>query len=285
MAKFIPKFIQPVLNYVPDAGVDELTSYASKAIRAKIVADRHIRGFEKADRKGGPDAYEFESAKPKTRAAEKAHRTYIKENREVEAIDNSGYVSEEEKRLSRVSDEIQHYITIVDIDYDADEFRRGRNYKYIQLPFVPRELVYYPESSFVGIASFGRNNPYYQFTGSEDTLTFTIDWHSNQLDRKDVIANCRWVEALTKGDGYRGTPHRVELIWGEDNSLFSGVTWAVVSAPYTLSQFVKGYRDPQNGSVVNVGMLPQQAIQTVTLKRLTSHNLLSQEIINGYGKR
>lgn len=293
MAKFIPKFLHPVLNYVPNETVQELTSYASKAIRAKIIADRYTRGFEKANRDGGREAYEFETAKPALRT-EKQHQKYIKEVRDGKEIENEGYISEEAGRLSRASDKVNHYITLVDIDSKEDgqnkwegeteDPRSNRYYSYIQLPFVPSELAITPESSFVGIASFGRNNPYYQFTGSEDTLVFTIDWHSNRLDRKDVIFNCRWVEALTKGDGYMDVPHRIKLVWGETNPLFKDATWIVVSAPYTLTQFIKAYRDPEDPEkIVDVGMLPQQAIQIVTLKRVTPTNLTSNQIIgNNY---
>jgi len=66
----------------------------------------------------------------------------------------------------------------------------------------------------VGIASFGSNNPIYQYTGSEDTLSFVIDWFSSENHREDVIFNCRWIEALTKSDGYNEPPHRVKIIWG-----------------------------------------------------------------------
>ena len=178
-------------------------------------------------------------------------------------------------------------ITIIDLDY-MDKHSGTRGYQKLELPFVPRELGYEPSSKFIGIATMGRNTPFYQFTGSEDSLQFEIDWFSSQEDRRDVINSCRWVEALSKSNGYEEPPHRVSLQWGADDLLFSGDIWLVVEASYSLTDFVNAFRHP-NGDIRNVGMLPQQAIQTITLKRLSDNNRLSSEIIGklannpGYG--
>jgi len=129
----------------------------------------------------------------------------------------------------------------------------------IILPFVPQTLDYNPESSFVAIPSMARNNPLYHYTGSEDTLEFTIDWFAQKENREDVILNCKRVESLSKNDSFNKPPHLVMLIWGD--SIFSDAEWLVVAAPYKLTNF-QAHR----------GMLPQQAIQSVTLKRVTKLN-------------
>ena len=284
MAKYIPKIIQPALNYVPNTTVNNISQYANKAMRAKIaVWDRNFRGFEKVDINGPRDAYETED-KSTSFPATKKHRDIIDPNYSNDRgtqIDSSGYLSEQPNRQSRVNNS-SDYISIVDIDYQPNKHDSKRYYSYIQLPFVPRELDYNPESNFVGIASFGRNNPFYQFTGSEDTLTFEIDWFSKEVNREDVIFNCRWLEALTKGDAYDEIPHRVKIVWGSDNKLFEDSIWLLVSAPYRLSNFVRGYR--LDGQDYKVGMLPQQAYQTVTFKRITKLNRSTKEIIGNLGK-
>lgn len=136
----------------------------------------------------------------------------------------------------------------------------------LEIQFVPQEIQYNPESTWVAIASSGRNNPLYHYTGSEDTLAFEIDWHAQIEDRDDVIAKCRWLESLTKNNGWDEPPHHVELIWG---SLFGVPTseWVVTAAPYKLSNFHR----PSN-------MLPIQAYQQVTLKRITTTNRDYSEI-------
>lgn len=135
----------------------------------------------------------------------------------------------------------------------------------IKIQFVPQTLDYLPDSNFVAIASMGRNNPFYHFAGSEDTLKLDLDWHSYDVNREDVIANCKKLEALSKNDGYNAAPHKVKLIW--NSILFSDAVWQVVAAPYKLSMFHAG-----------VNMLPGQAYQFVTLKKVTDHNLTSEEI-------
>jgi hypothetical protein len=288
MANFIPKIIKPLLNYVPNDSVQDLTSLASKAMRLKIIADRYTRGFTKEDVNGPGNAYEYEQ-QSKTFPGVKEHREKINPtygNDKGTQIDTNGYLSEQANiRQSRVnSNNTADYISIIDIDYVPADHDDKRYYSYLQLPFVPRELDYNPESNFVGIASFGRNNPFYQFTGSEDTLSFEIDWHSKENEREDVIFNCRWLEALTKGDAYDEMPHRVVLSWGRDNKLFADSVWLVVAAPYRLSEFVRSFRDPSDNTIVNVGMLPQQAYQQITLKRLTKLNRSTREIIGSIGK-
>lgn len=278
MAKYIPKIIEPALNYVPSADVEDIVSYASKAMRLKIITDRYTRGFVKADRKGGKEAYEHERSSPN--GNNKSHRQTIGRPDSTVLYDGKGHIVSETKQQvtnAEGNGPVIDYISLTDFDY-RDEQKAVRHFKSIRLPFVPRQLEYNIESSFVGIASFGRNNPFYQYTGSEDTLSFQIDWFSEHNHREDVIFNCRWVEALTKSNGYDEPPHRVYLQWGTNNVLFDGVLWVVTSANYILSDFVKAYRD-QQGSIVPVNMLPQQARQEIKLKRITRSNRTTSEII------
>jgi hypothetical protein len=280
MATFKPKLplIDNLLTSSPGPVVEEVTNVASKAMRFKVLWDRENRGFQKAEIKGEKGAYIFEPTKS---TQNKAAIPKTKVISRPEAVKTSAMVDR---------------ISIIDID-SAPNFKElgGRSnlkarrayYKYITLPFVPSELSYSMSSKFVGIATLGRNNPYYQFTGSEDTLTFEIDWFSNQPDRKDVINNCRWVEALTKADSYDSVPHRIKLVWGADNILWQDDIWIVTAAPYRLKDFNRGYRekttsgniDPR-GEFISTSMLPQQAFQTITLKRVTSLNRSTEEIQN-----
>lgn len=279
MAKLIPN----LPNY-------DLQDIAGKANRLSIYADRNLRGFEKIDVNGPPNAYEHDNRVGTILGAKKAHRAEIVGLPNVNAreisgtgIDTDGYTTTY-SRESRLDKNCTDYISIIDIDFKPGQDDDKRTYSYLKLPFVPRELNYSPESNFVGIASFGRNNPFYQFTGSEDTLTFEIDWFSERDDREDVIFNCRWLEALSKSDGYDDVPHRVILSWGMDNKLFSDSIWLVTSAPYRLTDFVRGYQDENTREIISVGMLPQQAYQQVTLKRLSNLNRTTKQIISNLGR-
>jgi len=103
------------------------------------------------------------------------------------------------------------------------------------------------------------------------------------------------MEALTKADGNQEPPHRVKIIWGGQNTqlsnrlyynpqtLFGDSVWILVDAPYKLSQFNRGYMDPLSKDFISTSMLPQQALQTVTFKRITSYNRSSKDIIGSLG--
>lgn len=137
----------------------------------------------------------------------------------------------------------------------------------VQLQFVPGELSFSPDSKIEAVVSPGRNNPFYHFSGSEDTLSFQIDWHAEQTDKEDVIRNCRWLESLTKADGYTGGQHPIKIIWG--NLISKDTQWLVVAAGYKVSLFDR-----------TSNMMPIQAYQDVILKRLSSFNRTQYDIRN-----
>lgn len=156
------------------------------------------------------------------------------------------------------------YILIINLDFTKSSFK---SYDYIQLPFIPNEVQVTPESTFVSIKSPGRNNPFYQYAGSEDTVEFSIDWYAFDEKRESVINSCRWIESLSKADGYVGSPPRVIIKFGKENILFDGFQFIIYKAPYILKNFQP-----------NASMLPIQAYQTLTLKRITRNNLTHNEL-------
>ena len=162
-----------------------------------------------------------------------------------------------------------HFIWIVDTDMGDTSFRgQGKSFRMIQLPTVPLELEFDPKPNWAIIASIGRNNPFYHYTGSEDTLSFKIDWYSKMENRQDVIFNCRWLAARSKANGYFEDPHRIMIIWGKESVLFQNSFWIVTKASYKLSQFQK-----------QASMLPNQAYQEVELKRVTETNTDYDELL------
>lgn len=282
MARYIPNIIKNLLTQVPSGIPGDILQFdPNKPERNKILLSRNTGPFPRADINGGPIAYEYENSIY-------SHIEGVKRLFRPNPVFTDAYTFEQaNKREPRDGKIQQDFIAIVDIDSEP--------FKYIKLPFVPRELQYNPQSNFVGIASFGRNNPYYQFMGSEDIVTFEIDWYSNEKHREDVLYNCRWLEALTKGDGYGSRPHRCMIIWGAGmNTAGSGQAyndgagdkmfgekskWLLTAAPYKLSEFNRGYIDKESGEFVNTHMLPQQAIQQVTFKRLAETNRTHLDIL------
>jgi len=162
------------------------------------------------------------------------------------------------------------WITFIDIDHTRDGVAQ-KSYDYITIPTIPNEIEHASESSLQALASFGRNNPFYQYTGSEDTLSFTIDFYSKVASKDDVIYWCRWLEAMSKADGYKGGLHRILLKWGKADRLFVGSTWFISKANYKMSNFQ-----------VHKSLLPAQAFMDITLVRVVDHNRTTPEIFGSF---
>lgn len=129
---------------------------------------------------------------------------------------------------------------------------------------VPVELTYGPETNWNVVATAGRNNPNYQYSGAEDTLNFSMTWYANEENREDVLKKCKWLESLSKNNGYDEKPHRIKLMFG---NVFNDAEWIVFAAPFKISMFNRTF-----------GMLPTLAVQEVTLKRITTTNRGTNDI-------
>jgi len=157
---------------------------------------------------------------------------------------------------------------------------------HIDLPFVPREIEVTPDLKVIPLLSPGRNTGFYHYTGAEDTIEFNIDWLSvTDESKRFAIKACRLLESWAKNDGYTNKPHMIRVIWGQEDVLFQGVKWVIAAAPYSLTNFERAHRQkPKNGDVgdggvlINTALLPSQAHQTLTLKRVSQSNLTRADI-------
>lgn len=179
----------------------------------------------------------------------------------------------ERNKVGKLKDD---WIYIVNIDNKDDK---------VEIYTIPYELSYESESSHAVIKAMGRNNPLYQFTGSEDRLEFEVIWYNKDGDKDQVIRNCRKLESFSKSDGYRGKK-LVTLIWGETNRLFADHTFVVLQAPYKITRFSRYHINKNNvdGIVTNDELMPVRAIQKVVLARVSSYNL-THEDINRIGEK
>ena len=101
--------------------------------------------------------------------------------------------------------------------------------KRLAIQFVPAELNIQRNTQTQAVQIVGRNNPFYQYTAGEKLLTFQLDFHASQEDRKDVIEKCRWLEGLSYNDGYEKPPEKLLIVWGD---LFGTDLWVVKSVNY-----------------------------------------------------
>jgi len=138
-----------------------------------------------------------------------------------------------------------------------------------------------PESTWAVVKSMGRNNPFYMFTGSEDTLSLEISWYSMDDNREDVINKCRLLESWTKSDGYTSSPPTLWISWG-NSGMFEGDSFILKSAPYKPSNFQNSYRKGERKStneIIDLKLFPNSATQTLTFNRVTSDNRKHEDII------
>lgn len=135
---------------------------------------------------------------------------------------------------------------------------------------IPMEgLKYSPDANWMAVASAGRNNPLYQYMGGEDVLAFTISWYAEEIAKQDVLRKTKWLEALSKNNGYDEKPHMVQFVMGD---MYRDAKWVVTSAgPIEFSLFDR-----------TAGMMPRMASQELTLKRITDSNRTRTEILSIY---
>ena len=138
-----------------------------------------------------------------------------------------------------------------------------------------------PDSTWAVVKSMGRNNPFYMFTGSEDTITFEISWYALDTNREDVINKCRLLESWTKANGYSAAPPTLGISWG-NSDMFADDYFILKSAPYKLNNFQNSYRKgPRKGAneIIDLKLYPNSATQTLTFNRVSSNNRTHEDII------
>lgn len=134
---------------------------------------------------------------------------------------------------------------------------------------IPKDLKYHPEASWLVVASASRNNPNFQYLGGDDNLSFTLSWYSDDKSSQDVIKAMKWIEALSRNDGYNSKPHPIQCVWG---NMYRDAKWIVHSAgPSNMSMF-----DRTNG------MFPRLATQEIVLKRVVETNRSLSDIRSIY---
>lgn len=266
---FVPNTGIP--NIIPNPGQD-VGSFGLQKAREALNFQRTMPAptDEQLKRKQAPLIRESKGTPGSGRKSEipEEFDTRVDVNKSV-TVENNGYLEQHELGESSTSmtetesgKEYSLPTDRIDRDLMIIEPISGR---VARLPFVPKELKVNPESHFKAIASMGRNTPFYHFTGAEDTLEFEIDWFAQEDSRYDVIRNCKLIESWTKNDAYDNPPPTVILHWNKE--LFADSLWLITAAPYRLMDF-QAHRN----------MLPQQAYQSITMKRVTATNLTRKQI-------
>jgi hypothetical protein len=141
----------------------------------------------------------------------------------------------------------------------------------LELQNRPNEISITPGANWVSVKSMGRNEPFLMYTGGESSIQLELSWYANDKDNyEEVVNKCRLLESWTKADGYTKAPPVLMLVWGTSN-LFEDQSFVLTSATYKLSNF-QAYAKDSEGNVIDRGLLPACATQTLIFKRATTNN-------------
>lgn len=145
----------------------------------------------------------------------------------------------------------------------------------------PNEINIESVSTWASVKSFGRNDPFQIYNGSEKTITFEISWYSvDSVNRDDVVTKCKLLESWTKSDGYRTAPPLLKLVWG-GSGIFENDEFILSSAPYKLTHFQSGHIKRDEVTMVkDLKLLPNFATQTLIFKKVTSGNTTYDQMVN-----
>jgi hypothetical protein len=150
----------------------------------------------------------------------------------------------------------------------------------LEIQGMPSEVEVNPETSWAVIKSPGKNGAYYNYNGSEDTITMEISWYSVHPEREDVLTKCRLLESWSKADGPYSSPPTLDILWGNSNQFSSeGQAYILYSAKYKLANFQNSAKVPTVG-VVDLKLLPNSATQTLVFKKVTEFNQSHEDILN-----
>lgn len=243
-----------------------LTSPLNKLWRAKILLNRATSGMPQ----NPGDNTKLPKASPTT------NQSFQEANKKEAFLREAQRHKDEDTPLSvETKRTINNQIIIINTNTQP--------YTKIEIQGKPMEVEVVPDSNWAAVKSIGRNNPFMMYLGGEDTITLDISWFSTQKDRKDVINKCKLLESWSRADGYTASPPVLHISWGSSN-LFKDQTFVLTSAKYSLSNFQNSYRtnwDKKKPSdIVDLGLLPNCAVQKLVFKKITSSNTRHEEIIS-----
>ena len=203
-------------------------------------------------------------------------RDHLGDSEELLAIERRNYTEAKFKALEAIPKARQNDIIIFNLSVSP--------YQSITLQNRPDELRVDPKSAWATVASMGRNNPFYLYTGGEDTISFDISWFVSDPTRRDeVVAKCRLLESWTKADGYNPAPPILLIKWG-GSGIFNNDNFILESAPYTLTHFqdraMSKADEYYKGQIQDLKLYPNCAKQTLTFKKVTSSNITHAQIVD-----
>ena len=136
----------------------------------------------------------------------------------------------------------------------------------LQLQYSPQTISYNREADVQDIAIVGRNDKLHQYTSGTTSVSFEVDFYSQQANRQDVKDKIKWLESQLYSSENRA-PSRILIVFGD---LFSeNDIWILKSCAVTYSNF-----EPATG------WLPLYAKASLSFVRDTEQDLFAGDIIS-----
>lgn len=92
--------------------------------------------------------------------------------------------------------------------------------------FIPQEIKHNATAKNQSVEIVGRSNPQIHYTGGDDKVSFTLNFHAKKEDISYVTEQCRWLQSLRGKD--------IKLIFG---NLYQNTVFALDNANITYSNF------------------------------------------------
>ena len=104
----------------------------------------------------------------------------------------------------------------------------------LELQFVPREVRNPRTPNLNPVQVIGRNDDIYHYSGGRETLSFQLEFFSDEEGRADVYRKVEWLKSLTINNGYLQGYRNVKLVWGK---MFKDMVFVVTNVDPKLSGF------------------------------------------------
>ena len=168
----------------------------------------------------------------------------------------------------------------------------------ITLQNRPYQIGVKPTSNWVTIKSMGRNNPFYMYTGGEDSIQISLSWYvvstdpesTSEYSMRRLPGLVRTLESWARNDGYAKAPPILQLKWGQCD-LFRGL-YILTRCETDYSNFNDlGFKSRKNSleelysddNITNNGLMPMVITQSLELKKITTNNSSRLSFQESYG--
>lgn len=145
-------------------------------------------------------------------------------------------------------------------------------YDVIGFQFVPSVLNVSREVNLQPIQIVARNTPRYQYMGGSQSYSFSLDFHAETSERRDILSTVKYLESLSYSNANLEDTPIIQVIWGD---IFNNQqTFKISGINYSMSEFGGTSDETEDLPLYN----PRQATVNLTLVRVSETNLTWEDV-------